>query len=84
MRAIVAVLIALALVAGLPDDAGAQEQSGKQKTHAKKRHRNPEANPAGQQRGSDYIEYRAEKMPFGSSEWWAQMMREQRLGGETP
>jgi hypothetical protein len=33
---------------------------------------------------SPYVERDASKMRFGSSEWWEQMQREGRLGGERP
>jgi hypothetical protein len=30
--------------------------------------------------GSDYVERLADKLPFGSSVWWEQMVRERRGG----
>ena len=35
-------------------------------------------------RPAPYRELLADKMPIGSSQWWEQMRREGRLGGETP
>jgi hypothetical protein len=35
-------------------------------------------------RPADYRELLADKLPVGSSQWWEQMRREGRLGGETP
>ena len=39
---------------------------------------------ASQPRPDRYRELLADKMPVGSTDWWEQMRREGRLGGETP
>jgi hypothetical protein len=85
MRKIAAVLAAALLVAG---SAGAQTQAGKQKPYHKRNAQNyaggNSAAYAAPRRDNGYVEYYADRMPFGSSAWWEQMRREGRLGGETP
>lgn len=43
-----------------------------------------QAAAAPQPRPDRYQELLADKMRVGSTEWWEQMRREGRLGGETP
>jgi hypothetical protein len=75
MKVAISGLVGLSLLAGLaePADAGARAK--------KKRHEAPQAvkQYRGEQ-GSDYIERLADKLPFGSSTWWDQMVRERRGG----
>jgi hypothetical protein len=84
MRVVLVVVAALSLLAGLEGEADA-------KTHAKK-HKHDTKKPASVQAHSSarsyspdvYIERDASKLPFGSANWWDQMLREGRLSGETP
>jgi len=80
MRTILSALAAALLVAGLASVAGAEAQQ----KGAKAKQRAPAtAQAAAQPRNnSGYVEYLADKMPFGSVAWWEQMRREGRLGGE--
>jgi hypothetical protein len=70
MRTATCGLLGLSLLAGLAVPADAA-------TRAKKRYHAP-----GYERsqGSDYMERLADKLPFGSNEWWRQMDRERRGG----
>ena len=87
MRTIASVLGALALIACTVAPAAAQTQSKSQRGYVKKA---PPKYPTGRQYTSQprddsgYREQLADKLPFGSSAWWEQMQRENRLGGETP
>ena len=77
-------LLVLSLLSGavVAQAAASEEASASGKKH--KAHK-----PAAQTRVSasspdGYRELLADKMPIGSSQWWEQMRREGRLGGETP
>jgi hypothetical protein len=62
--------------------AQAQDQPRKKVEHKSV---TSERSMAGRQPGAgDYRELLADKMKIGSTEWWEQMRREGRLGGETP
>jgi hypothetical protein len=54
----------------------------------RKEHKRERPHPArlvnGVPRPDPYVELDANKMRFGSAQWWEQMRREDRLGGETP
>ena len=54
----------------------------------RKEHRREQSHLARPARGvplpEPYVERDANKMRFGSAQWWEQMRREGRLGGETP
>ena len=73
------ILLGLSLLAlfALAAEAGATDKKKAQ------RHASAPA-PTGTPRPDRYRELLADKMPVGSSEWWEQMRREGRLGGETP
>ena len=81
---VLAVVAALSLFACLAGEAGA-------KTHAKK-HKHDAKKPASVQAHSSarsyspdaYVERDVNRLPFGSANWWDQMLREGRLGGEIP
>ena len=76
---VMAGLAALAVAAGPACDARAQPE-------AKKRHKSvqaPAQHPAAARtspRPDGYAEREANKLPFGSAQWWDQMMRENRAG----
>lgn len=75
----VAVLATLSLVAGLSGEGSAQSNAKKLHKHAQAQVRQPSAAPtAGKPDG--YVERDANKLPFGSSLWWDQMLRENRAG----
>jgi hypothetical protein len=73
----VAVLGALALLAGLagPADAAGRARKYKQAPKPQPRHQAPRDSGRG-----DYQELIADKLPFGSTIWWEQMNRERRGG----
>ena len=80
MRTMVAVLAVLSLVAGLAGDCSARAKPKKTHTYAKAQARQP-ARAAAASNGADgYVERYADKLPFGSSIWWEQMLRENRAG----
>jgi hypothetical protein len=72
-------LAALALVAGPSADVAAKEPAKKSHKQAKAqvRHSGGEAASA---KADGYIVRDADKLPFGSAQWWDQMMREDRAG----
>jgi hypothetical protein len=72
---VLSVLISLAVVA----EAGATDKK-------RKAHKQLSAAPAAASRPPPdrYRELLADKMRVGSTDWWEQMRREGRLGGETP
>jgi hypothetical protein len=74
------ILLGLSLLAlfALAAEAGATDKKKKAQRHASA------PAPTGTPRPDRYRELLADKMPVGSSEWWEQMRREGRLGGETP
>ncbi|HEU0060574.1 MAG TPA: hypothetical protein VFR19_11905 [Hyphomicrobiaceae bacterium] len=73
---VLSVLMSFAVIA----DAGASDKKRKTHKHAAGA---PAAAASGPQ-PERYRELLADKMPIGSSQWWEQMRREGRLGGETP
>jgi hypothetical protein len=74
MKALLCGLLGLGLVAALshPADAGRKRKY----RHAEPQHRSQ----PGRQVRPDYYEHIADKLPFGSSVWWEQMVRERRGG----
>ena len=72
---VLSMLLSLAVVA----EAGASDKKRKAQKDASA----PPA-AASQPRPDRYRELLADKMPVGSTDWWEQMRREGRLGGETP
>jgi hypothetical protein len=73
MKALMRGLIGMALLTGL---AGAAEAGPRSKQH---RYYQGHSSGAAE-RGNGYYERLADKLPFGSSIWWEQMMRERRGG----
>jgi len=61
-------------------ETGASDKKRKAQKHAASA---PSPTASGP-RPERYHELLADKMPVGSSQWWEQMRREGRLGGETP
>jgi hypothetical protein len=90
MRKVLAFTIAAALAGGLTVTTAADAAPrGKRhaKAHAAKKHARRNEAPVSGASASDatsYYEMDANKLPFGSSRWWEQMMREGRLGGGYP
>lgn len=87
MRA--AVVIATgALLGGMLALCAGEAEAHKPQKHAKKsvaHHRYRVVNRVPQSRQHDsYVEMLADKIPRGTLDWWNQMQREGRLGGETP
>jgi hypothetical protein len=77
-------LVAAASMTMLAGPIGAAP-SPRKATAVKAHHRaRAAALKGGTRRPDPYIERDASKMRFGSGEWWEQMRREGRLGGETP
>jgi hypothetical protein len=75
MKIAISGLVGLSLLAGLavPADAGSPPRKQRYKAY-------PAYKPPPTQPTSDYYERLADKLPFGSSIWWEQMMRERRGG----
>jgi hypothetical protein len=74
----VAVLSVLACLAVAVGASAGESKRKAQKQAASSRQAVTAPRPDG------YHELLADKMRVGSSEWWEQMRREGRLGGETP
>jgi hypothetical protein len=77
MRIVAAVIAALVLATSLPDHLGAQ--TAPKKGHKQARVQRPAA-AANTNDRNGYVEHHADKLPFGSSAWWEQMLREDRAG----
>jgi len=73
----------LLLCCGLVARASASDEAGASKKK-RKAHRSVAAHPAGGPSTNGYRELLVDKMPFGSTAWWDQMLREGRLGHERP
>jgi hypothetical protein len=72
---VLSVLMSFAVIA----EAGATDDK------KRKAHKHAASAPAAAApRPERYRELLADKMRIGSTEWWEQMRREGRLGGETP
>jgi hypothetical protein len=80
MRIVVAALAILALIAGLSGDVNAQAYAKKRHKHTKAQVRQPASGAATSNTADGYIVRDANKLPFGSSIWWDQMLRENRAG----
>jgi hypothetical protein len=85
LRGMLASILALSLAAAYVGPVAAETPPKKEKKHARTyspstadRYEPPSPRPP------PYIERDASKIRFGSTEWWEQMRREGRLGGETP
>jgi len=77
-----AVLVMLAVVLPLTSSAASDASNKKAKVH---KHAVPHSSVANSAPRPDrYQELLADKMPMGSLDWWEQMRREGRLGGESP
>ena len=79
MRTVVAALCTLSLLAGLSGEASARAYAKKRHKHASAQLRQPSAGAA-TSRPDGYVERDVNKLPFGSSLWWDQMLRENRAG----
>ena len=78
MKAVIAGAMGLLLLAGLAGPADAGTRAKKHKNYAK-----PDSQYDRYRRAQDrdsYYEHLADKLPFGSSIWWEQMLRERRGG----
>jgi hypothetical protein len=86
MRAIVAALLGLSLIAATAMPASAQAYEGQRYYKKKKKHQYRYVRPRYEDSGarSDYYEHLADKLPVGSSRWFEQMEREGRFGGRRP
>ena len=76
---VLSVLMSFAVIA----EAGATDAK-KRKVQKHAANANAAAPAATAPRPAPYRELLADKMPIGSTQWWEQMRREGRLGGETP
>jgi len=74
---VLSVLLSFAVIA----EAGATDKKRKAQKHAAGA---PAPSATSPPRPERYHELLADKMRVGSTEWWEQMRREGRLGGETP
>jgi hypothetical protein len=86
MKTLVLVVAALLLVAGSAGDARAAGSSKLHKHHAQRYDRPaPPARGARQRYPGDHgwQPHDASKLPFGSTSWWDQMLREGRINGDT-
>jgi Tfp pilus assembly protein PilE len=79
MRVAVVVLAMLSLVASHSGEASAQAYARKRHTHVKAHVQHP-ASRTKKYETDGYIVRDANKLPFGSSIWWDQMLRENRAG----
>ena len=79
MRIAVAVLVTLSLIAPPSGEANAREPTKKRSTHASAQTHQPYSRTA-LAKPDGYVERDASKLPFGSSAWWDQMLRENRAG----
>ena len=79
MRIAVAVLVTLSLIAPPSGEANAREPTKKRSTHASVQTRQSSSASA-LAKPDVYIERDTNKLPFGSSAWWDQMLRENRAG----
>jgi hypothetical protein len=85
MRLSIPVVLSVLLSSVLVAQAVASDEAGA----ADKKHKARKPTAAGPATASPprpdgYHELLADKMPIGSTQWWEQMRREGRLGGETP
>jgi hypothetical protein len=72
-------LAVLALVACPGADVAAKEPAKKSQKHAKAQARQSGGETTSA-RSDGYVVRDADKLPFGSAQWWDQMMREDRAG----
>jgi hypothetical protein len=78
MKAVISGLVGLSLLASFAGPADAGARAKKQRYHATQQGQSYKYRPVQQE--SDYHERIADKLPFGSSIWWEQMVRERRGG----
>jgi hypothetical protein len=78
MRLFSLIAMSLMLSLALVMEANAADRKKARKSAAR------DTAAAPQPRPDRYRELLADRMPIGSTEWWEQMRREGRLGGETP
>jgi len=79
MRIVVAALCTLSLLAGLSGEASGRAHTKKSKKQASAQVRQPSGGAA-TLKPDGHIERDANRLPFGSSLWWDQMLRENRAG----
>jgi hypothetical protein len=78
MKVLISGLVGLSFLAAFANAADAGPRSKTYRYHAAQGGQG--ANPGFVDRGNGYYERLADKLPFGSSIWWEQMMRERRGG----
>lgn len=78
MKAI-ACLVSALLLAAMAAPADASKSTRKQKRHTSGHTKQVKAPKTEVNTQSDYIERDVNKLPFGTSVWWDQMLRENRL-----
>jgi len=78
MKAVISGLAGLSLLVGFAAAADAAPRAKKYRYYAPQGSQG--YNPGSVERDNGYYERLADKLPFGSSIWWEQMMRERRGG----
>ena len=76
MRSVVTWALAAVLLAGFATTVTAKKPAKKPKQHAARQVTHAARAPS---EGSEWYARDASKLPFGSSIWWDQMLRENRL-----
>ncbi len=74
MKAVISGLVGLSLLAAFVGAADAAPRAKKYRYYA------TQGSQGSVEPGNDYQERLADKLPFGSSIWWDQMVRERRGG----
>jgi hypothetical protein len=78
MKVLISGLVGVSFLAALATAADAAPRAKTYRYHATQGGQGH--NPRSVDRGNGYYERLADKLPFGSSIWWEQMMRERRGG----
>jgi hypothetical protein len=78
MKVLISGLVGVSFLAALANAADAAPRAKTYRYHAAQGGQGH--NPGSTDRGNGYYERLADKLPFGSSIWWEQMMRERRGG----
>ena len=78
MKAVISGLVGLSLLMGFAAAADAAPRAKKYRYYVPQGSQGYNSGSA--ERGNGYYERLADKLPFGSSIWWEQMMRERRGG----
>jgi hypothetical protein len=76
MRSVVTWALGAVLLVGFATTVAAKKPAKKPKQYAARHVANPARAPA---EGNEWYARDASKLPFGSSIWWDQMLRENRL-----